>query len=196
MDDHMPLPGWQPGAYNSLEVTQCIHAIFDHAIGSGHMLGDQEPHPVRAGVRVYRCGGCTAMYKLFMPGVWAGPWNEPDYSIVPGICPASFQGTVELAWGIEGGLYFWGQVEEDDSLSALITQHLEDCGHTSIRHLARTQHAVRSKSVLAQTMPDLWHCGCCQRLVGKLNRPASGVSELWLTHIMCSGKQLSIRGKR
>lgn len=194
MDTKKWVGDYAPREYDPAEVSNLVLEVYDHATHNGHMLKDWETHPVYASVRLFRCSGCLAVYRLPMPGRSVAVWDAPSLVVPPGICPSSFAGIMEHAWGPEGGLMFWWGRDSQETANDDVTIHLADLSHGPIRVLRTSPIVVASKGVLAQTMPSLWRCDTCLRLVAKLSYPRPGWYELWVSHQTCLGHASKIRG--
>ena len=187
---------YAPRDYDPMEVEVLVREVYDHATAAGHILADWELHPVYGTVRLWRCSGCEAVYRLCLPGRTVADWDAAGVGCPPGICPASFAGVSEQAWGPEGGLVLWYRGRTEETARYDVSVHLFDTSHTPYTLLERPVKVLGSFTNTPQSMPLLWRCDKCGRLVAKCAYLPDGSCELLLTHQMCSGRNVTLRGKR
>lgn len=186
-------PHQAPRPYSQLEVEDLWLELMDDATAMGHILQPMQPHPTLGKVRLYRCAGCVAVYRLGLPGASSGAWDNPCLGKPLGICPSSFAGVIRLAAGEEGGLSLWGELSREDDWASVVANTALEQGHTGVRYLAGRILGDDAPLFPRYATPNMWQCGKCGRLIATLSNPLADTCTLYLSALSCVGHRAKLR---
>ena len=182
---------WDPATareYDVVAIEREVVAIYDDATRGGHMLKHGEYRGGSSSVVLYRCSGCVAVYKLFLPGRTSHVSDECGSALVAGICPASYEAIAERAWGEDGGLVDWHVVDLPRQPLTGLADYLSALGHGGLRIREPIRKAGQVSLLMAHVPDTLVACMECGWLLAKLKALDDVRSWVWVTHICCPGR--------